>query len=412
MKLAFVVQRYGADIAGGSEGHCRALAERLSARHDITVLTSCAKDYVTWDNAVPAGRTSENGVTVFRFRVARQRRTKVFADLSDEVFDGGASRQRQEEWFRENGPETPDLLDYLRTRGGEFDLILFWTYRYFPSYFGLPLVADRAVLVPTAEEDPAINLDVVADFFDRPAGYLFLTPEEQELVSDRATRIPRPAVVAGIGLEPAEGNGISRGPLEGLGIPSDYFLYLGRVDRNKGCDVLFECFEEYAASRPDATLVLAGPAKMQIPSHPQIRALGYVTDAVRSALLAHTRALVVPSRFESLSIVLLEAWNHAVPALVNGHCRVLAGQVRRANGGLYFMFPAEFDEAADYLLSHPRERDLLGRQGLAYVDREYRWPIVLARVEALLDQVRPSSSHKAQGTNHKSQEIPNSKMPL
>jgi glycosyltransferase involved in cell wall biosynthesis len=395
MKLAFVVQRYGADIAGGSEAHCRGLAERLSGRHDITILTTCAKDYVTWDNAFPAGASVDNGVRVLRFPVARSRRLKVFADLSDEVFDTGASRERQHEWFRENGPETPALLDHLRAQGRDYDLVLFWTYRYFQSYFGLPLVADRAILVPTAEEDAAINLDVVRDFFDKPAGFLFLTPEEGDLVSSKAHRAPRPSAVAGIGLAPAVRGGTSRTPLDRLGIPSKYFLYLGRVDKNKGCDALLDNFQEYAVRRADVTLVLAGPAKMQLPSHPQIRGLGYVSDEVRQALLAHAQALVVPSWFESLSIVLLEAWNCGVPALVNGRCKVLAGQVRRANGGLYYMFPAEFDEAAEYLLSRPAEREALGRQGLAYVEREYRWPTVLARVEGLLHEVHECVQRRA-----------------
>lgn len=397
MKLAFVVQRYGASIAGGSEGHCRELAERLAARHDITVLTTCATDYVTWANELPARETTESGVTVVRFPVARQRRMKVFSDLTDEVFDGGAPRERQEEWFRENGPDTPALLEHLRAHGREFDLVLFWTFRYFPSFFGLPLVADRAVLVPTAEEDPAINLDVLPDFFDKPVGFWFLTPEEQQLVTARMYRPPSPATVAGIGLEPVAPGAISRAPLDALGIPASYLLYLGRVDRNKGCDALLDQFQHYASTRPDVTLVLAGPAKMQIPTHPQIRALGYVSDDVRDALLAHARALVVPSWYESLSIVLLEAWNHAVPALVNGRCKVLAGQVTRANGGLYYMFPVEFDEAADYLLQRPAERDTLGRQGLAYVEREYRWPTVLGRAERLLDEVlRTRSARFAQ----------------
>ena len=96
--------------------------------------------------------------------------------------------------------------------------------------------------------------------------------------------------------------------------------------------------------------MLAGPAKLQIPPHPRIRALGYVSDEVRAALLAHARVLIVPSRYESLSIVLLEGWNHAVPALVNAHCRVLAGQVTRANGGLHYRSFAEFAEALSYLL--------------------------------------------------------------
>jgi glycosyltransferase involved in cell wall biosynthesis len=396
MKLAFVVQRYGAEIAGGSEGHCRELAERLSGRHDITVLTTCASDYVTWENAFPPGRTVEHGVPVLRFPVARPRRMKVFADLSDEVFEGGASRDRQEEWFRENGPETPELVEYLRAHGHEFDLAVFWTFRYYQSYFGLPVVADRAVLVPTAEDDAAINLDVLPPFFDKPAGYMFLTPEEEQLVSSRAYRPLVPSMVVGSGLEPVSTAGMTRAPLDALGIPQNYLLYLGRVDRNKGCDALLENFQEYASARPDVALVLAGPAKMQIPSNPRIRALGYVSNEVREALLAHARALVVPSWYESLSIVLLEAWNHGIPALVNGRCKVLAGQVRRANGGLYYMFPAEFDEAADFLLNRPAERDAMGEQGLAYVNREYRWPTVLSRVETLLQDVRQRSAPRLQ----------------
>ncbi len=383
MKLAFVVQRYGADIAGGSEAHCRELAERLSPRHDITVLTTCARDYVTWENTFPAGTAVERGVRVTRFPVAQSRRLKAFADLSDEVFDGRATLERQAAWFHENGPVVPALLDHLREHGREYDLVVFWTFRYFPSFFGVPLVADRAVLVPTAEEDPAIHLPVLEEFFQRPAGYLFLAPEEETLVSTRAGRALRPAATIGIGLEPAVG-AASRAALDSLGIPAGYVLYLGRVDRNKGCHTLLEYFEDYAAVHDAPMLVLAGPAKLQIPAHPQIRALGYVSDDVRSALLTHAQVLIVPSPYESLSIVLLEGWNHGVPALVNARCRVLAGQVTRANGGLYYRSSAEFAEALSYLLGNDRERETLGRQGLAYVEREYRWPTVLARVEGLL----------------------------
>ena len=138
MKLACVVHRYGPDIAGGSEAHCRQLAERLAARHDVTVLTTRARDYVTWANAYPEGRATLNGVTVIRFPVKRPRRLKVFADLSDEVFETRSSPERQEAWFRENGPDAPQLLEYLRSHGREYDLILFWSYRYYNTYFGDP----------------------------------------------------------------------------------------------------------------------------------------------------------------------------------------------------------------------------------------------------------------------------------
>src|SRR5262249_51975112 len=245
-----------------------------------------------------------------RFSVARPRNLKAFADLSDEVFGGRAAADREEAWFRANGPDSPALLEHLRAHGREYDLVIFWSYRYATTYFGLPIVAERAVLVPTAEEDPAIDLDVLGGYFTLPAGYLFLTPEEDALVSARAGRRLEPSAVVGMGLEPppdpstrsgspratSRGDAADRALLPGLAVPNGYVLYLGRIDRNKGCHRLFEYFREHLRDgHADTTLVLAGPATLSIPSHPRIRPLGFVSDAARDALLAHARALVVPS---------------------------------------------------------------------------------------------------------------------
>ncbi|MEX2273420.1 MAG: glycosyltransferase family 4 protein [Vicinamibacterales bacterium] len=387
MKLAFVIQRYGSDIAGGAEAHCRQLAERLYPHHDITILTTCARDYVTWADAYPRGESDVNGVRVLSFPVARMRRLKAFADLSDTVFEGYPTEAQEEQWFVENGPVVHGLLEYLRQHGAEYELVLFWSFRYYTAYFGLPIVATRAVLVPTAEEDPAIRLHVLKEYFRKPAGYLFLTPEEETLVSRRAGQPLEPAAVIGSGLTPAAPVP-DRRALDALGLPEDFILCLGRIDRNKGCYTLFEYFEEHLTERGiDTTLVLAGPASIPVPGHPRIRALGFVDEAVRDALLAFARLLVVPSPYESLSIALLEGWNRGVPALVNADCRVLKGQVRRANGGLHYSSAKEFSAALNWLLTNAGLARALGRQGLAYVDREYRWPIVIRRVEALLEHV-------------------------
>ena len=143
MKLGCVVQRYGADIAGGSEAHCRAVAERLAGRHDVTVLTSCSRDYVSWANAYPPGDSVDNGVRVRRFPVRQTRKLGPFSDLSDEVFDGVAPPARQEAWFAANGPDVPELIEHLRTHGHDYDLVLFWTFRYAPSFFGLPFTEGK-----------------------------------------------------------------------------------------------------------------------------------------------------------------------------------------------------------------------------------------------------------------------------
>jgi glycosyltransferase involved in cell wall biosynthesis len=392
MKLACVIHRYGTDIAGGSEAHCRQLAERLSSQHNVTVLTSCARDYLRWANAYAPGTSLINGVTVARFPVTRRRNLKTFAELSDEVFAGRASPERQEAWVRENGPMTPALLEHLRTHRSGYDLVLFWSFRYYPTYFGLPMVADRAVLVPTAEEDPAIKLDMFQPFFRTPGGYLFLTPEEKALVSTRAGACLEPSTIVGAGLEPMAVSA-NRTPIDAIGIPPSYVLYLGRIDNNKGCYTMFEYFEEYLASGgADTTLVLVGPATIPVPMHPRIRALGFVDEPLKTVLLSHARALLIPSPYESLSIALLEAWNARVPAIVNGACRVLKGQVTRANGGLYYRSSREFSEALSYILTHPDEARAIGEQGLAYVEREYRWPVVMERVDALLREVRTRRS--------------------
>ncbi len=386
MKIACVVHRFGADIAGGSEAHCRHVAERLAAMHEVTVLTTCAKDHITWRNEYPAGDSMLGPIRVRRFPVARQRSLHRFHDVSEVAFSGTASVEEQEDWFRENGPDSPDLVAHIRERGREYDRVLFWAFRYAEVYFGLPSVADRAVLVPTAEDDPVIRMDVVGPFLDRPAGYIFLTPEEQELVERRISVPLPPSCVVGSGLDPAGPPVVA--PLEAFGVTRPFVLYLGRIDPNKGCETLLQHFVRYAREHDDGLqLVMAGPVNMPIPEHSQVKRLGFVEESVREALLASASMLVVPSRFESLSLVLLEAWNHGLGAVVNGHCHVLKGQALRANGALYYHNYDEFARVLEYLIEHPEVARQLGQQGLDYVNREYRWPHVMARIDDLLGRI-------------------------
>jgi glycosyltransferase involved in cell wall biosynthesis len=245
-------------------------------------------------------------------------------------------------------------------------------------------VPERAVLVPTAEEDPLIHAPILSSYFAQPRAYLFLTPEERDLVTSRIQGTVPPSAVIGAGLDPPE-TIPSRDVLDSRGIPETFVLYVGRIERNKGCETLLRYFAAYLAEgRTPVSLVMAGPAIMPIPDHPLIRPLGYVPDTVRDALLAYARALVVPSPYESLSMVLLEGWNRGLPALVNGRCRVLKGQAERADGGLHYGNVREFCEALELLVREPDLARALGSQGCAYVDREYRWPVVMDRTESLL----------------------------
>jgi glycosyltransferase involved in cell wall biosynthesis len=386
VKIACVVHRFGPDLAGGSEAHCRHVAERLAASHDVTVLTTCAKDHITWRNEYPAGDSTLGPVRVRRFPVVRQRSLHRFHDISEVAFSGSASAGEQEEWFRENGPDSPDLLRHIHEHGRDYDRVVFWAFRYAEVYFGLPAVADRAVLVPTAEDDPVIRMDVTRRLLELPAGYIFLTPEEQELVEQRLSVPLPPSCIAGSGLDPSDPQ--LQVPLESIGVSRPFALYLGRIDPNKGCETLLQHFVRYAHEHDDGLeLVMAGPANMPIVDHPRVKKLGFVDESIRETLLGSASMLVVPSRFESLSLVLLEAWNHGLGAVVNGHCRVLRGQALRANAALYYHNYDEFARVMEYLLEHSGVARQLGQQGRDYVNREYRWPHVMARINDLLERV-------------------------
>ena len=207
------------------------------------------------------------------------------------------------------------------------------------------------------------------------------------MVANVARAALPPSAVIGSGIDPAPERP-SRAALDALDVPQDFLVYLGRVDRNKGCDALVRHYAAYVASAGAGAatlpLILAGPVKLELPEQPGLRALGRVSDDVRDALLAHARALVMPSPFESLSLVVLEAWNRATPVIVNARCDVLLGQVRRADGGLYYRSSEDFAGAVRRLAEDAALARAFGRQGLAYVEREYRWPLVLERIEMIL----------------------------
>jgi glycosyltransferase involved in cell wall biosynthesis len=388
MRLCFVIQRYGLEVAGGSELHCRWLAGRLARRHEVEIATTCALDYLEWRNHYPPGADRVEGLPVTRYPVARPRSQRRFALVSDLVFHEEHSLADEREWVVENGPVSPELVKSLPRRP-DVDLFVFYSYRYYQTFFGLPPVASRAVLVPTAEEDPAIELPAFASLFRAPRGIVYLTPEERSLVQGVSGNAGVPDVVVGSGVNVAPGweavDVRSR-----FGLAPGYWLYVGRIDRNKGADRLFSYYRRLLAEWPDAPpLVLVGKPALDIPEHPKIRHLGFVGEEEKFALLAGGDVLLMPSAYESLSVIVLEAWAMGRPVLVNSACRVLEGQCVRSGGGLFYRGYSEFAAALRMLSGNPRLRAALGDAGRAYVRREYDWDVVEERTSRFLASLVP-----------------------
>lgn len=384
MRLAFVIQRYGLEVSGGAELHCRWLAERLARRHHVEVFATRALDYLEWRNHYPEGTEVVGGIPVHRHTVRRTRNARKFASLSNVCFHESHSRKEEESWVRENGPYSPALVKRVVRSRDDFDRFFFYCYRYYQSYHGLPPVRDKAILVPTAEEDPAIRLSIFKELFRAPRGIVYLTPEEKALVQGAGASQAVPSVVIGSGLNlPPADEGVDFAARHGITRP--FVLYVGRIDKNKGCVTLFAYFRKFVEETgADVDLVLAGSAVIPIPDHLRIRHVGRVSEEEKVAALRQCRLLVMPSPYESLSIVTLEAWKLGAPVLANARCQVLMGQCLRSNGGLFYHGYAEFAEGLKLLLDRPELAASLGHQGRSWVETECAWDTVERRVDDLL----------------------------
>jgi glycosyltransferase involved in cell wall biosynthesis len=376
MKLAVVVQRYGADISGGAELHARYIAERLSAHADVRVLTTTARDYLTWRNEFPAGTERVHDVAVERFPVRRERNLMDFAKHSRRVFERVHSIQDELAWLDSEGPVSDALIARIRESAAQFDFMLFFSARYHQAYHGARAADGRAVLVPTAERDAALGVSVFQPVFRGARAIMYNSPEERALIQAVSHNEHVPGVVVGVGSDIPASVSPERAR-QRFGLAAPFVVYVGRIDANKGCGELFDFFVDYVKHR-DAPLdlVLIGTPVMPIPEHPRLRHLGYVSDREKFDVMAAAEALVMPSYYESLSMVALEAWALGRPVLANARCDVLVGQCLRSNAGLYYGDAREFAATLDRLIADRQLAAALGRNGRTYFERHYAWPVI------------------------------------
>jgi glycosyltransferase involved in cell wall biosynthesis len=386
-RVAFVVQRYGLEVAGGAELHCRWLAERLARHLDVDVLTTCALDYQPWDNHYPAGKTQINGIAVDRFPVDQVRQHLAFDALTSKVFGESHGDQDEIDWVKMLGPHSTGLLARLSEVRDVYALIVFFTYQYFPSVFGLPLVPEKAILVPTAHDDRTLDLEIYRSVFRLPRFIVYNTETERDLVQWRFGNESVPSAVVGTGVETPKAVNPElfrqrhrlTGPL---------LTYVGRIDPAKGCDVLFEHFARFKAERhSDLTLLVIGRPEMAIPRRPDIFSMGFISEQEKFDAIAASSVVVLPSEQESLSMANLEAWLMGVPVLANGFCQVLKDNCIRSNGGLYYTSYEEFAGCLDVLLADQRIRQAIGAQGQRYCQENYAWDVVESRYLEIIEHL-------------------------
>ena len=387
MKLAVVVQRYGQGINGGAELHARYIAERLARVADVEVLTTCATDYVTWRNDLPEGVEQVNNVAVRRFRVKHERDPHAFGAKSDLVFRRTHSIDDELDWLDAEGPTSPALVAHLHRHAADYDYCLFFSYRYYHAFHGARTVPGRAILVPTAERDEAVGLSIFGAIFRGVRALMYNSPEERAMIQAVSGNHDVPGVVVGVGSDVPQNPQPARFRQK-FGIRGPFAIYVGRIDQNKGCTELFDFFQAYAKDRSGRlTLVLIGNSLLPIPDHPRIRHLGFVDDTDKFDAMAAADVLMMPSYFESLSMVALEAWALGRPVLANAKCDVLKGQCIRSNAGLYYDTFPEFFEALHAIEHNKWLSGALGRNGRRFFRDHYDWSVIERKYLEMLDRL-------------------------
>jgi glycosyltransferase involved in cell wall biosynthesis len=426
MKIAFVVQRYGTEILGGSEYHCRLIAERLASKHQVEVLTTCAQDYISWKNEYAEGADRVRGVTVRRFANARTRDIDAFNRYSEWIFTSPHSRDDELEWLRQQGPWCPALLDYLERHHHQYDVLILMTYLYAPTVLGVRIAPHKSILVPTAHDEPAIHLDIYKEMFSAPAAIAYNTDVERRFLTTHFSirAVEEETVGCGVDLPQAQAQQRERGddnaetapeetesaePIPDEDQPPSYrphlagrgvlfkrrhrlhgpiALYGGRIDPGKGCEELIEYFSSYVQDGGDASLVLMGVKLMPLPEEPFLHFAGRLPDNERLQALEAATVVVVPSPYESLSLLALEAFAVGTPVLANARSDVLVDHCQKSNAGLYYADRDEFVEALKLLVADHRLRAAMGRNGRAYVKRNYRWDVIVAKYERMFATLR------------------------
>lgn len=395
-KIAFVCQRYGLEVNGGAELHCRQLAERLNEYYDVEVFTTCAVDYITWENVYPGGEEYINEVLVRRFPVDFPRDMKMFGALSADIFSNKIhSTKNEEEWLRAQGPVSGELLHFIEDHYEEYQAIIYMTYLYYPTAVGILLDVPNKLLIPTAHDEPPIYLRHYKKVFQAPKGIIYNTTEEQAFIQKKFGNSQIPSVICGVGVDAPAPEEVPSAK-ERFGIEDDYVVYVGRIDVSKGCRELFDYFRAYKRRNPGKLkLVLAGKAVMDVPRDPDIISLGFISDEEKFAVIRDAKCLVLASEFESLSMVVLESMIMGRPVLVNGKCMVLKGHCKKSNAGLYFENYAEFEGALNYLLSHPEQYEQMRENGKKYVKENYDWQVIVDKIRGMIESLKPVDPEQA-----------------
>jgi len=392
-RVAIVVQRCHADVVGGSETLAWHYAQLLSDAYQVDVLTTTAIDTSVWANTLPAGPETKDGVRIVRFPVTigRSRYWSALHDRLTEEFGPLVPTRNQdvpqlhwtialqEDLVRHQGPYSEPLLRYINENWRDYRAIIFITYLYPTTYFGLQqLPAGRALFAPTLHDELPAYLPAYKYAARHARELVWLTAAEQrvgqKLWGDLPGRIVSMAIETNV--------------REPQWAPVPYLLYSGRVDPNKGCVQLFDYFITFKKTHPSQLrLIITGKDDIPIPQHEDIDFRGFVSAEEKFRLMSGAMLFVSPSPNESFSIVTLEAMAQNTAVLANNASTVLADHIKDSGAGRVYSDYQTFAHALSELSANEELLTNMGQRGRDYVLSRYQTEIVRQSLIASIESV-------------------------
>jgi len=422
MRLAFITPRYGAEITGDAERACRLLAEHLSRRHDVDVLTTTAGDARTWRGSYSEGADRVRRVHVRRFAVSPGHDRVALERLERQLRTGPCTREDERAWVRALGPSSAGLVDYLRRQHGSYDTLIFFGLQHPLTVAGLEIAPRRSVLFPCVRPEPTLRFGLWFELLSAPAGLGFFSSAERDLVRAYVGVAPRHEEVVGIGVDPPsrqayprhqqdpadaietehdepppeQDDDVEADYLSSPGTPfrrrhrlyGDFALYSGRISTDNGSPELIEYYDTYAATGEDLPLVLMGLKMLRVPVAPYLRLSGLLPDRERMAAYEAASVTIAPGTGDLLAESTLESLAVGTPVLASARNPAAAAYCREAGAGLCYANREEFVEALTLLTRRPDLRRRMSACGRRFVRQQHQWDAVVGRFERLVGKAR------------------------
>jgi glycosyltransferase involved in cell wall biosynthesis len=420
MKFAFITPRYGAEISSGPEHAARLIAEQVSTRHDVDVLTTTARDPLTWKNEASEGSDRVRGVLVRRFSVNQLHDQIAFQQLSHQILGGGQSRQDEIEWVRRLGPSSPGLVDFIKRQHRNYDALVFFSLLHATTLQGFAVAPERSILFPYLQLHPALRFGLWSDVLASARAIGYVSGAERTVARAYLKHSATAEEVVGIGVDmpqqqsypkhqqdpadnpasedeaPAESEGAAAEYLTGRGIPfrrrhrlyGPFAMYGGRVEPDNGCEEMLEYFDSYSANDGDTALVLMGVKMMKVPEAPYLRFAGVLPDRERMVAYEAADVTLAPESNDVIAQPVLESLAVGTPVLAAAMNAAAVEHAQRSNAGLYYGSRDEFVAALSLMTTNRRLREKMGQNGRQYIRQHYRWDAVLGRFDRLVAKVK------------------------